>query len=87
MSILEMKDGIRKGSQGGRRMQSAQQSQKRAVGHKDGLRRHDDGRRVLRVKDRRQLWDTMQNSRRCPSNIQMSSGDERLNGDIQDSSE
>ena len=52
-SVLEMKDGIRKGSQGGRRAQSVLQSQERAVGHEDGLGRHDDGsRRVLRVEER-----------------------------------
>ena len=52
-SVLEMKGGIRKGSQGGRRAQSALQSQERAVGHEGGLGRHDDGSRgVLRVKER-----------------------------------
>ena len=44
-SVLEMKDGLRKGSEGGRRAQSALQSQERAVGHEDGLGRHGDGRR------------------------------------------
>ena len=52
-SVPEMKGGIRKGSQVGRRVQSALQSQERAVGHEDGLGRHDDGsRRVLRVEER-----------------------------------
>ena len=52
-SVLEMKGGIRKGSQGGSRAQSALQSQERAVGHEGGLGRHDDGSRgVLRVKER-----------------------------------
>ena len=53
MSVLEMKGGIRKGSQGGRRVQSAPRCQKRAAGHKIGLSRRDDSRsRVLRLKER-----------------------------------
>ena len=53
MCILEMKDGMWKGSRGARRVQSALQRRKRAVGQEDGLGRHDDRRRrVLRVKER-----------------------------------
>ena len=44
-SVLEMKDGLRKSSQGGRRAQIVLQSQERAVGHEDGFGRHGDGRR------------------------------------------
>ena len=52
-SVLQMKGGIRKGSQGGRRVQSAPRCQKVAVGHEVGLSRCDDSRsRVLRLKER-----------------------------------
>lgn len=52
-SVPQMKGGIRKGSQGGRRVQSAPWCQKRAAGHEVGLSRCDDSRsRVLRLKER-----------------------------------
>ena len=53
VSVLQMKGGIRKGSQGGRRVQSAPRCQKRAAGHEVGLSRRGDSRsRVLRLKER-----------------------------------
>jgi len=52
-SVLEMKDGIRKGSQGGRRVQSVLQRQRNAAGHKDGLGKYSDNRgRILGVRER-----------------------------------
>lgn len=53
VSILETKDYIGKGRWAARRVRSALQSQKKAVRHKDGFGgRHDDGRRLLRVRER-----------------------------------
>ena len=71
-------------------MQSVLQRQRNAAGHEDGLGKYNDNRRrVLRARERETewLWDKMQNSRRCSSNVQMSSGDEQLNGDMLDGRE
>jgi len=50
--VLEMKDGFRKYSLGGRKAQRMLQSQRKAVGREDGLVKHNDGgRRVPRAKE------------------------------------
>ena len=64
----------------------------RAAGHEDGLRRHGDGtRRLLRERERQTDRQTEGSSgRQCKTQEgvpAMSSGDERPNGDILDSSE
>jgi len=69
-------------------VQSVLQRQRNAAGHKDGLGKYSDNRgRVLGMRERQWLWDKMQDSRGCSSNVQMSSGDEQLNGDMLDGSE